>query len=172
MKCDNGVTLRRGGSTSIIDDTPNTPKYQRPDTSCSCFNLPDLVLSHLVSGLTRLLVCVSLSFLALNIAELIGRVHSRKRYRTPPRLPLPSTLPSFCPGVSILRPLKGLDSDLSECLESSFKQDYPNFEILISVAEEDDEALPIVRELIAKYPNVNARVIIGALSRSCTEFGS
>jgi ceramide glucosyltransferase len=100
------------------------------------------------------------------MTELIG-VHSRKRYRTCPSLPLPSTPRSSAPGVSILRPLKGLDSNLSECLESSFKQDYPNFEILLSVADEDDEALPIVHELIAKYPNVNARVVIGALTHDC-----
>jgi ceramide glucosyltransferase len=57
--------------------------------------------------------------------------------------------------------LKGLDANLSENLESTFKQDYPNFEILLSVADEDDEALPVVRGLISKYPDVNARVIIG-----------
>lgn len=66
--------------------------------------------------------------------------------------------------MSILRPLKGLDTNLFENLESSFKQDYPNFEILLSVADEHDEALPVVRELISQYPNVNAKVIIGALS--------
>ena len=70
---------------------------------------------------------------------------------------------SSVPGVSILRPLKGLDTNLFENLESSFKQEYPNFEILLSVADEHDKALPVVYELLAKYPNVNARVIIGTL---------
>jgi ceramide glucosyltransferase len=59
--------------------------------------------------------------------------------------------------------LKGLDTNIFDNLESSFKQDYPNFEILFSVADEDDEALPVVRDLISKYPDVNARVIIGVL---------
>ncbi|KAH9005577.1 glycosyltransferase family 21 protein [Lactarius hatsudake] len=54
-----------------------------------------------------------------------------------------------------------LDTNLLENLESSFRQDYPNFEILLSVADEHDKALPVVYELLAKYPNVNARVIIG-----------
>ena len=95
---------------------------------------------------------------------LTRRADSRKRYRSRPNLtlPLPSALSSSAPGVSILRPLKGLDTDLPKNLESTFEQDYPNFEILLSVADEDDEALPIVRDLISKYPNVNARVIIGA----------
>ncbi|KAI0005580.1 glycosyltransferase family 21 protein [Russula compacta] len=88
---------------------------------------------------------------------LLGCWTARKRYRGRPGSPLSSS----APGVSILRPLKGLDTNLFENLESSFKQDYPDFEILFSVADEDDEALPVVRELISKYPNVNARVIIG-----------
>ena len=88
---------------------------------------------------------------------------SRKRYRNRPNRQLTTTLLSSVPGVSILRPLKGLDTHLFENLESSFKQEYPNFEILLSVADEQDKALPIVYELLAKYPNVNARVIIGTL---------
>ena len=65
------------------------------------------------------------------------------------------------PGVSIIRPLKGLDVNLYENLESSFTQDYPNFEILMSVSTPDDQALSVVRDLIAKYPRVDAKYIIG-----------
>jgi ceramide glucosyltransferase len=46
-------------------------------------------------------------------------------------------------------------------LESTFTQEYPNFEILLSVADENDQALPVARELMAKYPDVNSRIIIG-----------
>jgi ceramide glucosyltransferase len=88
-------------------------------------------------------------------------VHSRKRYRNRPIHQVTTTILSSVPGVSILRPLKGLDTNLFDNLESSFKQEYPNFEILLSVADEQDKALPVVYELLAKYPSVNARVIIG-----------
>ena len=63
--------------------------------------------------------------------------------------------------MSILRPLKGLDTNLFENLESTFRQEYPNFEIIFSVANEYDQALPVVQALLEKYPNFNARVIIG-----------
>ncbi|KAH8998827.1 glycosyltransferase family 21 protein [Lactarius hatsudake] len=93
---------------------------------------------------------------------LLGCWTARKKYRNRPnRQPTAATLLSSVPGVSILRPLKGLDTNLLENLESSFGQEYPNFEILLSVADEHDKALPVVYELLAKYPNVNARVIIG-----------
>ena len=87
---------------------------------------------------------------------------SRKRYRLRPRSPLATASRSSAPGVSILRPLKGLDTNLYENLESTFTQEYPNFEILFSVADEDDQALSVVRDLVAKYPHVQARIIIGA----------
>lgn len=99
-----------------------------------------------------------------------GQVHradlqcSRKRYRLRPRSPLASSPSSSVPGVSILRPLKGLDTNLYENLESSFTQDYPNFEILLSVDSEADQALPVVRELLGRYPRVNARIVISTLS--------
>ena len=64
------------------------------------------------------------------------------------------------PGVSVLRPLKGLDTNLFENLESTFTQEYSNFEILLSVDDPNDQALDVVRDLLVKYPNVNARIVI------------
>ena len=90
---------------------------------------------------------------------IVDHVCSRARYRLRPRSPL-ATSPN-APGVSILRPLKGLDTNLYENLESTFVQEYPNFEILLSVADEDDQALTVVRELMSQYPQVNAKIIIG-----------
>ena len=65
------------------------------------------------------------------------------------------------PGVTILRPLKGLETNLYENLESTFTQEYPNYEIFFCVDDEDDQALRVVRDLMAKYPHVNARTSMG-----------
>ncbi len=78
-----------------------------------------------------------------------------------PRSPLAGAPASVVPGVSILRPLKGLDTNLYENLESTFTQEYPNYEILFSVADENDQALFVVEELIAKYPQVKVEIVIG-----------
>ncbi|KAH9942936.1 glycosyltransferase family 21 protein [Amylocystis lapponica] len=93
--------------------------------------------------------------------NLTGLATARKRYRNKPRSPLATAPASSVPGVSILRPLKGLDTNLYENLESTFTQEYPNYEIFLCLADEHDQALPVVRDLIAKYPNVNAHVVIG-----------
>ncbi|KAL0951429.1 hypothetical protein HGRIS_008121 [Hohenbuehelia grisea] len=100
-------------------------------------------------------------YTALWAIGLMGCLTARKRYRLRPRSPSASAPRETVPGVSILRPLKGLDPNLYENLESTFTQEYPNFEILLSVADENDQALPVVRELMVRYPSVDAKIIIG-----------
>lgn len=98
---------------------------------------------------------------------LLGLRSVQKRYSLRPRSPLssppPPADPLSVPGVSILRPLKGLDPNLYENLESTFLQEYPHerFEILFCVADADDQALGVVNELLEKYPHVNAKAVIG-----------
>lgn len=63
--------------------------------------------------------------------------------------------------VSILKPLKGIDFQLEENLESFFRLEYPKFELLFSVASEDDPACEIIRRVASKYPRVQARIFYG-----------
>ncbi|KAJ3277973.1 hypothetical protein HK104_002768, partial [Borealophlyctis nickersoniae] len=66
------------------------------------------------------------------------------------------------PGVTILRPLKGVDVDLAENLASSFCQEYDGpFEIIFSVASGDDPAVSVVEELMRRFLTVDARLIVG-----------
>ncbi|BFZ59938.1 Ceramide glucosyltransferase [Saitoella coloradoensis] len=67
------------------------------------------------------------------------------------------------PGVSILRPLKGLDVEMKACLESAFLQDYPRdkFEVILSVADATDPAVNVAKDVIERHPEVNARLSIG-----------
>lgn len=66
-------------------------------------------------------------------------------------------------GVSILRPLAGLDHNLASNLASAFEQRYPRdlFEIILSVRDETDQALPVARRICARYPEVQSRIIVG-----------
>jgi len=65
----------------------------------------------------------------------------------------------FAPPVSLLKPLHGAEVGLRDYLESFFKLDYPNYEILFCARHEDDPGLKIARELCEKYPRVAARVL-------------
>jgi ceramide glucosyltransferase len=65
------------------------------------------------------------------------------------------------PPVSLVRPLCGIDNFGAETLRSTFELDYPRCEILFCVADAADPVLPLVNKLIAAYPAVDARLLIG-----------
>ncbi|KAK9247388.1 nucleotide-diphospho-sugar transferase [Lipomyces tetrasporus] len=66
------------------------------------------------------------------------------------------------PGVSILRPLKGIDPEFEACISSAFEQDYPKFEVLLCVDSPTDPAIPVVRKIMAQYPHIPSQLFIGA----------
>jgi len=65
------------------------------------------------------------------------------------------------PSFSILKPLKGVDSGLYENLETFLNLDYPQYEVIFSVADDQDPAIAVVRRLLAAYPRAPAHLIIG-----------
>ncbi len=76
-----------------------------------------------------------------------------------PRALLPP--PPQAPAVSIVRPVCGLENFIEETLRSSFQLDYPRFEILFCIARADDPAGALAQRLIADYPWIDARLLVG-----------
>lgn len=64
------------------------------------------------------------------------------------------------PPVSVLKPVHGNEAHLKENIESFFRQDYPQYEILFAADAADDSALPVIREICARYPNVPSQIMI------------
>jgi len=61
--------------------------------------------------------------------------------------------PPRWPGISLLKPLAGLDDALEENLESHVMLDYPGpWEILLGVRSEQDAAYPLARAFANKHP--------------------
>lgn len=73
--------------------------------------------------------------------------------------------------VTILRPIKGIDPELETCLECSFLQDYPSdlLEILFCVDDSDDESIPIIKKLIAKYPTIDSKILVTPVDKDGTK---
>jgi ceramide glucosyltransferase len=65
----------------------------------------------------------------------------------------------FAPPVSILKPLKGADEHAYAALRSHCLQPYGTYEILFGVNDENDAAIPIVRQLISEFPRTDMRLI-------------
>lgn len=69
--------------------------------------------------------------------------------------------PQQLPGVTILRPLKGIETEMEACLSSAFLQKYANFEIIFCIEEADDPAVPVCQAMINQFPTVDAKLMIG-----------
>ena len=68
---------------------------------------------------------------------------------------------SFSPAISLLKPLKGCDSTISDSLQSWFNQNYTGqIQILFGVASADDPVCDIVRDLMKKYPGGDMQLVV------------
>lgn len=65
------------------------------------------------------------------------------------------------PAISLVRPVCGIENFSAETLGSSFRIDYPRYEVIFCVAEADDPAVPLLRGLIEAHPRRSARLLIG-----------
>lgn len=85
------------------------------------------------------------------------------RAPTPSPIASPAASPRKLEPVSILKPVKGIDEGLEENLETFFRLDYPRYELLFSVADSIDPAIPVIERLISKHTKLRARLYIGEI---------
>src|SRR5438094_9767512 len=67
---------------------------------------------------------------------------------------------SALPPVTLLKPVHGMEPRLRENLESFFRQNYPDFEIIFGARSADNAALTVAEELRVLYPNVKCRIVL------------
>lgn len=68
------------------------------------------------------------------------------------------TQAGYAPSVSLLKPVRGVDFGSYENFASFCKQDYPEYEILFAVNDESDPALPLIRQIMAEFPQRRIRL--------------
>jgi len=64
------------------------------------------------------------------------------------------------PGISVLKPLKGLDGNLFDNLESICNQDYPEYEIIFALQDYNDPAFKVAEKIKEKYPEKNITLLV------------
>jgi ceramide glucosyltransferase len=64
------------------------------------------------------------------------------------------------PAVSIIKTLKGIDAHLIENLESFRDLDYPDYEIILTVASPDDPVIPLIHRFMSQPGKTNMRLVV------------
>lgn len=93
--------------------------------------------------------------------------------------------PRRWPAVTVLKPIYGLERNLLENLRSICRQDYPQYQVVLSVQRLDDPAIPVLRRVEEEFgrdlvtvvvadsePRVNGRIqnLIGGYARARHDF--
>jgi ceramide glucosyltransferase len=64
------------------------------------------------------------------------------------------------PGVTILKPLKGLEPGARECLESFLTQDYHPYQVIFGVSDPQDPVLTLLAELRQAHPHREMEILV------------
>ncbi|EOD51211.1 putative ceramide glucosyltransferase protein [Neofusicoccum parvum UCRNP2] len=80
----------------------------------------------------------------------------------PPAFSLTQLPPDEIPHVTVIRPVKGLEPSLYDCLAATFRQTYPlqKLTIYFCVSSRDDPAYPTLQRLIEDFPAFDAKILV------------
>lgn len=66
----------------------------------------------------------------------------------------------FQPPVTIFKPIRGLDPDMAENLRSFCQQDYPEYQVIFGLQDQDDPALDVITRIIREFAHRDISFII------------
>ncbi len=104
-------------------------------------------LIWLLAGVGAIAAAIHFASIALTLHKLREKPVAKSIHGTPP--------------ITVVRPVCGLDADAELTLRSTFHLDYARYEILFCVAQPNDPVIPLVKLLIAQYPQAEAKLLIG-----------
>ncbi|KAK7432415.1 Ceramide glucosyltransferase [Neonectria magnoliae] len=106
-------------------------------------------------------VCLIWSLIVVLI-ESIGIRAILRNFKHPLPPPVSPSLRQNAPHVTIIRPVKGVEPQLYECIASSFLVDYPIDKLSIRLCVDDrcDSAYPILQKVVEDFPAFDARVLV------------
>jgi ceramide glucosyltransferase len=91
-----------------------------------------------------------LIYYILSLYNIIGYFRSIRR--------LPPRDDGFAPPVSILKPVRGVDSEAYDNFASYCRLNYPVYEIIFAVTDPSDPIVPVIEKLQRDFPNTRIRL--------------
>lgn len=79
--------------------------------------------------------------------------------------------PDFTPFVTVIVPCRGIDSGLYKNLNSLIEQEFPPYEVLFVVDDENDDAVPVIREVSRKAAKdaKKTKLIVAGKADGCSQ---
>ena len=70
----------------------------------------------------------------------------------------------WLPAVSLIKPVCGVEKNLYENLSTACRQTYPDYEVIFSVQDSNDPALPLLSRIRDENPTVPVRIVVDGAS--------
>lgn len=102
-------------------------------------------------------------FAVITVFGIIGyllQIVAVRSYTAPSNSGEGERLPQSFSPVSILKPLKGIDDGLFDNLESFCNLDYPQYELIFALQNQNDPANRVVKKLKEKYPSKDITIVV------------
>ncbi|KAF5555964.1 ceramide glucosyltransferase [Fusarium napiforme] len=106
-----------------------------------------------IAGVFLFLAVVVCTVIAIGVRAIFRNFASR-----------PASSPNLgddAPHVTIIRPVKGVEPRLYDCIAASFRQNYPRDKISIRLCLENDTdpAYPILQSVLEDFPDIDAQIL-------------
>ena len=113
------------------------------------------MLSNPLSFILFALACIPFVYYSIVLFSTV------QFFRKTPPPPTRAASP-FTPPISNLKPVRGSDPEAYENFASFCRQDYPEYEVIFCVGDENDPVLPVIRRLQKDFPDRPIRVLLGS----------
>jgi ceramide glucosyltransferase len=111
-------------------------------------------------ALALIVLCTVLFNMGLSFWSLL---YNKYLYR---RFYVPRFDSTYTPKAAVFVPCKGMEENLDMYLQAMVTQDYPDYTVSFITESEEDPAVPVIREVIGKYPH-SRHVVAGRTERCC-----
>lgn len=101
-----------------------------------------------------LIVCAGIAYLSIATIACL-RFAARRRAQ-----------PNLTRGITILKPVHGLEPQLEENLRSFCLQQHPHVQVLFGVQRAGDPAIPAIERVVAAFPERDCRLIVDETPRA------